>query len=217
MEGGFGGVHYVSSAGLFGEVKLIIVKVDSDGRGAGKMRGRDGAEAYTSAAEDGNFVSGGDAASGDRVKTHCERFHETEFLNRKCGRVEFIRRHGNEFSQGTVALDAESFIKFASVGASAEAGSAFATICVRRHGDIYTGTECRERRNSFDDCGGNFVPGDAWELDHGIFASERIQVASAEADHTDTEKHFAMLDPGLGHRLDGGHAWLFDDQCSHHF
>ena len=110
------------------------------------------------------------------------------------GWVEFFGRHGDEFGQCTIALDAESFVERAGVGATAEAGGAFAAICVGRHGDIYSGSERRKRRASFDNRGGDFVAGDARKLDHGIFATEGIQIAAAEADHADAEQHFAMLD-----------------------
>ncbi len=60
----------MSRAGFFGELKLIIVEVDSDGGGAGKMGSGDGAEAYAAATEDGYFVDRSDAASSDGMKTY---------------------------------------------------------------------------------------------------------------------------------------------------
>ena len=95
----------MSGAGFYGELKLIIVEVDSDGRGAGKMGSCDDAVAHAAAAEDGDFVGGSYAASGNGVKTYRERLHEAELFDRKRGRVEFFRGHGDVFCQRTIALD----------------------------------------------------------------------------------------------------------------
>src|SRR5580704_85820 len=179
------------------------------------MRGGDRAKAHASAAEDGDFIGGGYAASCDGVKTYREWFYEAELLYCERSWVKFIGRHGDEFGQRAIALDTESLVERAGIGTTAEAGGTFAAIRIRRHGDIHTGRECWKRRASFDDRGGDFVAWDSGKLDHGIFATERIQITSAEANHTDAEQHFAVLDLRLGHGFDGGRARLLDDECSH--
>ena len=170
-------------------------------------------KAHASAAEDGDLVGGGHATSGDGVKTYRERFDEAEFFDGERSWVKFFGRHGDVLGQRAIALDAECFVEGAGIGTTAEAGGAFAAIRIRRQGDIYTGSERWKRRASFDNRSGDFVAGNARKLDHGIFATEGIQIASAEADHADTEQQFAVIDLRPGNRLDGGRARLFDDQC----
>lgn len=104
------------------------------------------------------------------MEANRQRFDEAKFLGgERRGEEELLPGDGDEFGEGSVALDAQSFIELAGVGTETEAGGALAAGGVRRQRNGKSGDELAGNiRAGLDDFGGDFVAGDAGIRDEGF-------------------------------------------------
>ena len=148
------------------------------------------------------------------MKSHCQRFNETEFLGRELRRVQLFCRHYDEFSECTISLHTERLVKLAGIWTSAPTRSAFTATCVRRQSHIGSGGQPTVAA-WFDDGRAHFMSQDSWKRDQRVQPTKRIQVASAEAHHPYFQQYVSAARNGLWDAFDRCVPWLLEYERFH--
>src|SRR5450631_804532 len=154
-------VYGMGAAYNSSEFQFVVIHIHTNRPGTAGFGSSDGAKSYSATAENCDGIACGDSSACCGVKSHCQRFNQTQFFRCEFCGIQLVRRHHNKLSECAIPLHSESLVALARIRTPTSARCACTAAGVRRESYIHANRESGIAVG-LHDCSRDFMARNAW-------------------------------------------------------